>query len=541
MRKSIALGLVFAALALVAIGTIGKSSLAQTAAPAGQGAAVGAGQATAPLKYKPEDVFLRWALPPGAQAYSAIDGKRMHQYVVEQAEIGRRYRDQGHPQFWGRIIGTSADAESAQWVANKFKQAGLSEIKIQSLDLIPQWMAQSWEVSVTGGGKTLRIDGSAQPNYGSVGTSPQGLDLEAVYAGLGSEADFAGRDVRGKAVFVITMLRPVAPSVLSAGAVQRAEEKGAAAVFNIMALQGNHRYQSYPARGSKIPTFTLGMEDGLAVRDLIGAASAQPPRIKIRLDAKPVPDMKTAIVWGKLPGTTDETVYIIAHRDGWFDAATDNASGVATLVGLAEHFAKVPQAQRRRTMVFLGLDGHHNTGNDEAKGSWWLAEHKDEFFSKTALMINAEHTSTIQTALGIGATAQNAAMYTPQQWYAGGPSRPKLQEIALKAFREFGVVTYVDPAAQPPAGDLYYAGGAQLKRFVPGVQTSDYNVYFHTDAETPETVPWTGLEATTRAYARIVDEVNKLDLADLKRPEEPLNQRPGAAPTAAPPTAGQVR
>src|SRR5438477_7014190 len=31
---------------------------------------------------------------------------------------------------------------------------------------------------------------------------------------------------------------------------------------------------------------------------------------------------------------------------------------------------------------------------------------------------------------------QNVNMYTPEQWYAGGPSRPKLQAIAVKAFRD---------------------------------------------------------------------------------------------------------
>ena len=51
--------------------------------------------------------------------------------------------------------------------------------------------------------------------------------------------------------------------------------------------------------------------------------------------------------------------------------------------------------------------------------------------------------------------------------------------------------------------------------------TSEFYHYFHTDLETPETVPWTGLEATTRAYARIIDEVNKLKLSDLQRPFEP--------------------
>jgi len=51
-------------------------------------------------------------------------------------------------------------------------------------------------------------------------------------------------------------------------------------------------------------------------------------------------------VWGSLPGTTDESIVIVAHRDGWFEGANDNGTGVATMLGLAEYFAKIPQAQR---------------------------------------------------------------------------------------------------------------------------------------------------------------------------------------------------
>ena len=55
-----------------------------------------------------QGALLQWPLPPGAEQYADLDGRRMHQYVVEQAEISRRYRDAVHPKFWGRIIGTSA-------------------------------------------------------------------------------------------------------------------------------------------------------------------------------------------------------------------------------------------------------------------------------------------------------------------------------------------------------------------------------------------------------------------------------------------------
>jgi len=42
---------------------------------------------------------------------------------------------------------------------------------------------------------------------------------------------------------------------------------------------------------------------------------------------------------------------------------------------------------------------------------------------------------------------------------------------------------------------------------VPGLTTSDFYEYSHSDGETPDTIPWTGLEATTRSYARIIDQV----------------------------------
>jgi hypothetical protein len=101
--------------------------------------------------------FLPWPLPAGAERYADIDGRRMLGYVVEQAEISRRYRDEVHPKFWGRIIGTSADAESAEWLAGKFRSAGLSDVRIQELDLLPQWFPQTYRVTVTAGGETREL------------------------------------------------------------------------------------------------------------------------------------------------------------------------------------------------------------------------------------------------------------------------------------------------------------------------------------------------------------------------------------------------
>ena len=274
-----------------------------------------------------------------------------------------------------------------------------------------------------------------------------------------------------------------------------------------IALPGNIRTQLYPT-GTNVPTFSLGYDEGFAVRELMGS---QPTRIKVRLDVKMEPGRTTGTVWGTLPGATDETVYVLAHRDGWFEAGTDNASGVATMVGLAEYFAKIPRAQRRRTMVFLGSSGHHNSAN---MSGTYLLDHRDELFSKTALFINCEHTATVQTYL-LGEQIRNANMHTGLLWYAGGPQRPKLQDLAVNAFKEFGVVTYAEPERAAPGGEM-----SRLWPYVPGLQGSDYNVFFHSDHEGDAAVPWTGLEAITRAYAKIIDGVNTLDLKDLQRPPE---------------------
>ena len=51
---------------------------------------------------------------------------------------------------------------------------------------------------------------------------------------------------------------------------------------------------------------------------------------------------------------------IVAHRDGWFEGANDNGTGVATMIGLAEYFAKVPEGAAPRTITFIGTTGHHD-------------------------------------------------------------------------------------------------------------------------------------------------------------------------------------
>src|SRR5258708_27282852 len=158
----------------------------------------GAGPTEPPHKRAAE---VGWRLAPSEQAYASIDGDHLKKYVEDQTAISRRYRDNGHPQFWGRIIGTDADSENARWLMDRLKAIGLTDVHEQAFDLPPQWLPKSWSMTLTASGKTLTVD-TAQPTYAAVETPAGGLNVDAVWVGLGSDADLAmAPDVRGKAAF----------------------------------------------------------------------------------------------------------------------------------------------------------------------------------------------------------------------------------------------------------------------------------------------------------------------------------------------------
>ena len=134
----------------------------------------------------PAQTELAWPLPAGAsKAYDAIDGRRMKGYVEEMAAISRRYRDAGN-QYWGRLVGTSSMDETQQWVANKFRQAGL-EVQMKEYPLNPQVFPRSWDITVNGAGKTLKLT-SASPliSFAQYIPSTEGdMELDTAWVGLG--------------------------------------------------------------------------------------------------------------------------------------------------------------------------------------------------------------------------------------------------------------------------------------------------------------------------------------------------------------------
>jgi hypothetical protein len=447
--------------------------------------------------YDLDSSFISMPLPSGQEAYGRIKGDRMKESVRQIVAISLKDRDEGNL-LWGRTAGTKNDVLAEDWVMAKFKEFGLQDIHKQSFDLPPQWFPTHWNLTASGSGqeltfKTLRASGTALP--------PGGLDLEPVWVGLGTEADFAGRDVKGKLVVIWSQPTPgvINNSAQWLGSSKRAQDKGAAAVLINLAIPGNYEIQvaPNPRSATGIPTFTMGTEDTNALRSLMEKG---PVKVHAEYTFEMRSGLTDANVWGTLPGMTDEDIIVFAHHDSVFTGALDNASGLSVMVGLAEYFSKIPKEQRRRTIKFVTTAGHHNG----SFGTEWMHDNRATFLAKTALMINCEHVSIVQQYYW-GSSIRNSDNIDARRWYVYGSDR--LASIALNDWKMFGVTIY-DTMEPYASGDAYW-----VEVDSPFVQMIESPAFYHTNM--PEVVPAAGLEAVARSYAKIIDDVNKVDRKDL--------------------------
>lgn len=457
-----------------------------------------------------EDSYIRIPLSVADQKYAAIDGGRMKDLVREVTQISLANRND-ETRYWGRIAGTRGEEMAREWVEAKFRELGMVDIHTQEFDLPTQWFPGSFDITVEAGGKSYSFE-SLVPALRSNATEGT-LDLEAVWVGTGSTADFHGRDVRGKAVFIHSIPAPGSMGHSAGagweGAIRRAQDEGAAAIFVIYGISDNFTIWQGLGGGITVPGAFMGYADGDVVKELIGKGQAV--RVKMRVDIERRDGLKSASIFGTLPGATDEDIFVLAHLDGYFQAALDNASGISVMISLAEYFSEIPQAERRRNLIFVGTAGHH-VGSP---GSRWMHDNRETALANAALMINAEHVSVRQTVYW-GPEMRMTDIPSPRRWWVNGSDR--LTDLVLDAYRTFGVAVW-DHIEDRAAGEM-----GSVARDLPSIQIIRSPEIKHTDQDIPEWIPEAGLEAVARAYAKIIDEVNTLDRSALQ-PKQRISGR----------------
>ena len=280
----------------------------------------------------------------------------------------------------------------------------------------------------------------------------------------------------------------------------RANKAGATMVLIVMDIPGDVTTEPEAGAGTTVPTLTISVKEGTAIREAVEAG--KDVTLRLRADIERKPRLKTANVWGVLPGATDENILVMAHTDAMFEGALDNASGIVMMLGIARHYAKLPQEQRRRTITFVTTPDHHHG----ASGIKWINANMPDFLDKTALIVNCEHPSQTQT-YRLGSGIMTSTETSARRWFVGGSEA--LRRVVLGSMKQFGVAVYARPEGRP-GGELQH-----VYTKAPSFHVIDH-IFYHSDADTADLVPAWGIEAVARAYLKVIDSVNKMEISELR-------------------------
>jgi hypothetical protein len=259
-----------------------------------------------------------------------------------------------------------------------------------------------------------------------------------------------------------------------------------------------------------VPTFSIGSEDGALLQSLLtDAAMTESVEIDMQMEVNYVEGLNTSSVRGEVRAATPdaEKIIIVAHRDAYFEGAADNASGVATALELMRYFAQIPKAERKRTVEIIGTPGHHNIART---GFSWLYDNRESILDNAVLLINAEHTAhALIDRFGDDLCSTNST--GPFSWRINGSN--ELAEFTLQIFDEFGIPRWAETGG--PVGEIM-----TIADLVPSIVLMHAGVLLHTNIETTEAIPAASLAATTRAYAKIIEQVNSMSLLELTQRNE---------------------
>jgi hypothetical protein len=319
--------------------------------------------------------------------------------IVALARESQRTREIGSGQLWGRVAGFPSGTRTAAWSAERFRRAGIPDVKLQSITqdaAASFWLPLKWELTLLadpafGSGTTDITLASAMPLAPTQLVNGT-LTAPLVYVGNGSPAVIEHIDVTGK--IAVQLVVPQAHMVFERATVvpqaQALIKRGAVAVFNIMRQPGNELARDFSNCGG--PCVNIGGHDGHFLEGVLEKAAAAGIASRVRATLTLDADSRTGLTADNavavIPGSaSDEVLIVNAHYDGWFEGAGDNGDGLAVLMALARHFAK-PEHRPRRTLALVASAGHHTPGINGPRG---FVAANPVLAANAILMLNLEH------------------------------------------------------------------------------------------------------------------------------------------------------
>ena len=434
--------------------------------------------------------------------YESVNPQRMKDIVHDISNIAKESKVR--TPYWGRLPGTPEDEKTMNYIEKKLIDLGFS-IEKKDVFITKEWRPKEWSLGYTYNNEFHSIT-SAFPTGENIKHLDSNFKGELVWVGLGSEADFLGKDIQGKAVVIYSFFVPGGRSHSASNraglfyANERASKKGASLIINIMGVPGDgmfaggafHGTSGKPTISYDAPVITISQDEGFLLRDRM---LKEKIFVDFSLKIDVIENLKTTYMIAKLDGVSKEEIFLGAHTDGYFEGAMDNASGIAVGLEMAEYYAKLKKSERKRSIVFFLYPDHHH-------GEYSVREVEEYYdWDNVAVVLTLEHPSQSQLYwFNEDIIVSNAI--GSFRWNVTGSDR--LEYIFKQRLKENGVSIY-----------NYMTDKPKLTDKAPGFHIIDHVIY-HTTFDIPELVPAEGMKRATKAFLGIVDDVNELSLQELR-------------------------
>lgn len=400
--------------------------------------------------------------------------------------------------------GTEGGARLVDWLDGRLRGYGL-QTAVEPFDFM-QFVPRKAALSLADGS-----DIAVFPYWYSGRTGSEGLRAELVDVGSGTPARFAAGSVAGKLVLADIALLARGNFSNLAEVIQRAHGAGALGV--VAAIQGPANLIVAANAESEaglcgLPVLFVGAEDGRRVRRNIGSSPDRLAQFTLDADYRAG---RSANVIATIPGRSAETLIIGTPTNGWFTTATERGAGVGTLLSLAHHYAERYGANGRpdKTLVFVFSGGHE-------VGFLGLQRYIDAHPALIASTYGYVHLGAAIAGSYYFQQADGSVAQAP----IADPARtlfvsenPLLQRLVSARQLSSGLApiqTMLPSILNPGEQRRMYARG------VPMVSISGTTLYFHTEADTPETTSAALLDPAVQFYGAVIDDLLAADPAEIR-------------------------
>jgi hypothetical protein len=344
-------------------------------------------------------------MPDGIQASltDAVSGPEM---MANLREIAK----------WVKSSGSAEEREALAFVDRRMRDYGFrTEVLLHDA-----FISLPGKAAVLVDGRPIR---AITQSFSQV-SPPGGISGVPVYLGHGTEADFAGKDLRGRILLMEGMATPATA--------QRSTHAGAIGHLHISHHEHIHEMCISPVWGSPGLSTRAGMPntvvcsvdnaDGSAIRDALAAGGSPVVTLQTEVDTG---WRKTPVLVCELdgPGGGDSPFVLMSgHYDTWYFGVMDNGSANVGMMEVARLCAE-RRGQWQRGLRICFWSGH---SHGRYSGSAWYADaHWDELDRRCVAHVNVDSLG------GAGATvlANTAAM-------------SELRQIAAEAIQAHTNQTY---------------------------------------------------------------------------------------------------